>query len=78
MSEPPEKEEREEDTSLKSPLLRKKRHMFSHGKSLMFNVFCVFLKYFRKGVIEQALKIEKIRGREMTKVGRSILEKKEN
>ena len=49
--EPPEKGECEEDTSLKSPLYQKKRHMSSHGKYLIFNVFCVFLKVFRKDVI---------------------------
>ena len=49
--EPPEKGECEEDTSLKSPLYQKKRPMSSHDKYLIFNVFCVFLKVFRKDVI---------------------------
>ena len=30
----------EEDTSLKTPRYQKKRHMLSHGKYLIFNVFC--------------------------------------
>ena len=46
--EPPEKGECEENTSLKPPLYQKKRPMSSHDKYLIFNVFCVFLKVFRK------------------------------
>lgn len=30
---------------------KKKRHMSSHGKYLMFNVFCASLKDFKKDVI---------------------------